>query len=171
VLSVETFEKMQVPYERLMPTRPFFGVTSGTTIPIRQVCLPVTFGTCENYHTELIDFDMAHIDLPYNAILGYPALAKFMVVTHHAYNLVKLPGRNGTITVHGDEKVAVCSLEYTYREAAAAYPADEDAVESLAEPTKKKQLFSQERAATKKVSLDASGSGATATIGVGLPPK
>ena len=28
-----------------------------------------------NYRTELIDFDVAHIRLPYNAILGYPALA------------------------------------------------------------------------------------------------
>jgi hypothetical protein len=36
---------------------------------------------------------------------------------------------------------------------------------------KKKQMFSQERPATKKVSLDASGSGATATIVMGLPPK
>jgi hypothetical protein len=171
VLSVENFEKMQVPYERLMPTRPFSGVTSGTTIPIGQVCLSVTFVTRENYRTELIDFDVAHIDLPYNAILGYPALAKFMAVTHHAYNLVKLPGRNGTITVHGDEKAMVCSLEYTYREAAAAYPADEDAAEPHAEPTKKKQLFSQERATTKKVSLDASGLGATAIISGHLPPK
>jgi hypothetical protein len=107
VLSVETFEKMQVPYECLMPTRPFSGVTLGTTIPIGQVCLPVTFDTHENYRTELIDFDVAHIDLPYNAILGYPALAKFMAVTHHAYNLVKLPGHNGTITIHGDMKAVV----------------------------------------------------------------
>jgi hypothetical protein len=36
---------------------------------------------------------------------------------------------------------------------------------------KKKQLFSQEQATTKKVSLDASGSGATVIIGRSLPPK
>ena len=42
--------------------------------------LPVTFGARDNYRTELIDFDVAHIRLPYNAILGYPSLAKFMVV-------------------------------------------------------------------------------------------
>ena len=34
VISVETFEKLQVPYERLMPTRPFSGVTEGTTTPL-----------------------------------------------------------------------------------------------------------------------------------------
>jgi hypothetical protein len=27
---------MQVPYHRLMPTRPFFGVTEGSTTPIRR---------------------------------------------------------------------------------------------------------------------------------------
>jgi hypothetical protein len=45
IISVEVFEKMQVPYHRLMPTRPFFGVTEGSTTPIGQVRLPVTFGT------------------------------------------------------------------------------------------------------------------------------
>jgi hypothetical protein len=34
IISVEVFEKMQVPYHRLMPTRPFFGVTEGSTTPI-----------------------------------------------------------------------------------------------------------------------------------------
>ena len=84
------FDQMQVPYERLMPTKPFTGVTAGTTTPIGQVSLPVTFGTRSNYRTELIDFDVANLGLPYKAILGYPALAKFMMVTHHAYNTVKL---------------------------------------------------------------------------------
>ena len=78
VTSVETFEKLQVPYERLAPTRPFTGVTDGTTVPLGQVRLAVTFGTRHNYRTETLDFDVAHISLPYNAILGYPALAKFM---------------------------------------------------------------------------------------------
>jgi hypothetical protein len=35
IISIEVFEKMQVPYHRLMPTRPFFGVTEGSTTPIR----------------------------------------------------------------------------------------------------------------------------------------
>jgi hypothetical protein len=74
------------------------------------VRLPVTFGTRDNYHTEYIDFDVAHIGLPYNTILGYPTLAKFMVVTHHTYNIVKLPGCSGTITIHCDEKDAMRSI-------------------------------------------------------------
>ena len=77
--------------------------------------LPVTFGQRNNYHTELIDFDVAHIRLPYNAILGYPALAKFMAVTHHGYNVLKMPGSGGFIKVPYEEKDAVCSLERAFQ--------------------------------------------------------
>ena len=83
VLSVETFDNLQVSYDQLQPTKPFSGVTDGSTVPIGLVRLPATFGQRNNYRTELINFDIAHIRLPYNAILGYPALAKFMAVTHH----------------------------------------------------------------------------------------
>jgi hypothetical protein len=38
IISVEVFEKMQVPYHQLMPTRPFFGVTEGSTTPIGHAC-------------------------------------------------------------------------------------------------------------------------------------
>ena len=101
ILSVETFNNLQVPYDQLQPTKPFSGVTDGSTIPIGQVRLPVTFRARNNYRTELIDFDVAHIRLPYNAILGYPALAQFMVVTHPAYNLMKMPGSRGVLTIKG----------------------------------------------------------------------
>jgi hypothetical protein len=171
MISVETFELLQVPYKQLLPTRPFSGVTDGSTMPLGQVRLPVTFGTYKNYHTELINFDVAHIGLPYNAIRGYPALAKFMAVTHHAYNVLKMPGCSGIITVCCDEKDAICSLGSAYKAAATAYPADEDDVKPPeAAPAKKKHLFSQTRAETKKVSADGGGSGPAFTIGTGLPP-
>ena len=112
VLSIDTFDNLQVPYEQLQPTKPFSGVTDGSTTPIAQVRLPVTFGERKNYRTELIDFDVAHIRLPYNAILGYPALAKFMAVTHHGYNVLKMPGSGGIVTVPCEERDAVCSLEH-----------------------------------------------------------
>jgi hypothetical protein len=107
IISVKVFEKMQVPYHRLMPTRLFFRVTEGSTTPIGQVHLPVTFGTRDNYRTESLDFDVAYIALPYNAILGYPALARFMAATHHGLNVLKIPGANGTITVRCNEKDAL----------------------------------------------------------------
>ncbi|KAM0890753.1 hypothetical protein ACQ4PT_026840 [Festuca glaucescens] len=150
VISVETFEKMQVPYDRLMPTRPFFGVTDGSTTPLGQVCLPVTFGTCDNYRTEYIDFDVVHIGLPYNTILGYPTLAKSMAVAHHTYNIIKLPGCGGTITIRCDEKDAMRFVEHVYKEAAATFPADEDLVEHSGGLARRKQLVSQEWATAKR---------------------
>ena len=129
------------------------------------------FDTRQNYRTETLDFEVARISLPYNVILDYPALAKFILAVHHAYNLVKMSGSSGTLTVHGDIRDAVCSLEHAYKEAAASHPVDNDSIDHLAVPPKKKQQFSQERAATKKIHINADGTGATLTIGAGLPPK
>ena len=42
VLSVETFDRLQVPYDQLQPTKPFSGVTDGSTTPIGQIRLAVT---------------------------------------------------------------------------------------------------------------------------------
>jgi hypothetical protein len=144
ITSIEVFEKMQVPYHRLMPTRPFFGVMEGSTMPIGQVRLPVTFGTRDNYRTESLNFDIAYIALPYNTILGYLALAKFMAAMHHSFNVLKIPSANGTITVRCNKKDALCSVEHIYREAASMFPADEDLLEHSGDLMRKKQLMSQE---------------------------
>jgi hypothetical protein len=137
-----------------MPTRPFFEVTEGSTMPIGQVRVPITFGTRDNYRTESLDFDITYIALPYNAILGNPALARFMAAMHHGFNVLKIPGANGTITVRCNEKDALRSVEHVYREAATMFPADEDLLEHFGDLMRRKQLVSQERAAAKKASLE-----------------
>jgi hypothetical protein len=38
---------------------------------------------------------------PYHAVLGRPALEKFMAVPHYAYLQMKLPGPKGIITASG----------------------------------------------------------------------
>ena len=43
----------------------------------------------------------------YHAILGRPALAKFMAVPHYAYLKMKLPGPRGIITISGDNKRSI----------------------------------------------------------------
>ena len=84
LLSVEAFSLLHVPLERLSLSKPFSGVGGGTARSLGQIRLPVTIGTRDNYRTELVDFDIARIGLPYNTILGYPALAQFMAATHLA---------------------------------------------------------------------------------------
>jgi hypothetical protein len=115
--------------------------------------MPVTFGTRDNYMTKSLNFDVAYIALPYNAILGYPALAKFMTVTHHSFNVHKIPSAHSTITVHCNKKDALHSVKHVYGEAATMFPADEDLLEHLGDLVRKKQLVSQEQAATNKAVL------------------
>jgi hypothetical protein len=84
---------------------PFYGIVPGNAAhPRGTVVLPVTFGTRENYRTEFIKFEVANFESSYHAILGRPALAKFMAVPHYVYLLVKMPGLNGVLPLRGDLK-------------------------------------------------------------------
>ena len=65
-------------------------------------------------------FDVVELPLPYNGILGRPALAKFMAASHYAYNTLKMPGPLGVITIPSDEKDAIICVDRMYRDAVAA---------------------------------------------------
>jgi hypothetical protein len=80
--------------DMLIPSKsPFYGIIPGNAAhPLGTVVLPVTFGTRENYCTEFIKFEVANFKSSYHAILGRPALAKFMPVPHYVYLLLKMPG-------------------------------------------------------------------------------
>ena len=80
----------------------------------------VTFGGELNYRTEKIVFDVVELPLPYNGILGRPALAKFMAASHYAYNTFKMPGLLRVITIPSDEKDAIICVDRMYRDAVAA---------------------------------------------------
>jgi hypothetical protein len=62
----------------------------------------VTFGTPENYRSEFRRFEAASFDCGYNAIIGRRGLAKFMVIPHYLYMILKMPGPQGIITVCAD---------------------------------------------------------------------
>jgi hypothetical protein len=80
--------------DMLVPSKsPFYGIVPGNAVhPLGTVVLPVTFGTRGNYHTEFVKFEVANIESSYHAILGIPALAKFMAVPHYVYLFLKMPG-------------------------------------------------------------------------------
>ena len=50
---------------------------------------------------------MVDLESQYHALLGRPALAKFMASTHVAYLKMKMPGPNGPITVSGNFKRSI----------------------------------------------------------------
>nr|XP_020165709.1 uncharacterized protein LOC109751232 [Aegilops tauschii subsp. strangulata] len=78
------------------------------------------FGGELNYQTKRIMFDVVDLPLPYNAILGCPALAKFMVASHYAYNALKMLVPLGVITIPSNEKDAIICVDKMYRDAVAA---------------------------------------------------
>jgi hypothetical protein len=79
---------------------PFYGIVPGkAAIPLRQITLPVTFGTPINYRTKFIKFKVTDIESSYHAILGRPALAMFMAIPHYLYLLLKMLGPNGVFSL------------------------------------------------------------------------
>jgi hypothetical protein len=79
--------------------------------PIEKVRLDVLFGTPENFRREPIWFEVVDIQSPYHALLGRPALAKFMAVPPYAYLKMKMPGPRGVITIAGCHKGSLeCAL-------------------------------------------------------------
>jgi hypothetical protein len=83
LISLAAFKKLQIPMGKLQSSRPFSGVVPVSVTSRGCISLPDTFGTTENFHTESILFDVVEVSLPFNAILGRPALYQFMVVAHY----------------------------------------------------------------------------------------
>jgi hypothetical protein len=77
------------------------------------VVLLVTFEeTRENYRTEYIKFEVAYFETSYHAILGRPAIVKFMAVPHYTYLVLKMPSSTGVLTLQGDLKISFdCDIE------------------------------------------------------------
>jgi hypothetical protein len=87
IIFTETLRKMDFDFNKMTACdEPFYGVVPGkVAYPIGCVCLPVTFGTKENFRTEYLIFEVADFRSSYHAILRRPMLAKFMAIPHHTY--------------------------------------------------------------------------------------
>jgi hypothetical protein len=139
------------------------------------------FGRRDSCHppTENIYFEFANFETAYHAILGRPALAKFMAVPHYTYLMLKMPGPRGVIPLRSDIRLAFscdkesCDLAQSYEKSVgrqeirlAASTAEE------AELPAKKQLKSgEEDGKTKKILLDPLDPSQTAEIGAELDEK
>jgi hypothetical protein len=66
-----------------------------------SIQLEVLFGEKDNFRHEPVWFEVLDLNSPYHALLGRPALAKFMAVPHYAYLNMKFPGPHGVC--RGDE--------------------------------------------------------------------
>jgi hypothetical protein len=109
VLFTKTLKKMNLDITHMLTksTSPFYGIVPGNVaIPLRSVVLPVTFGeTRDDYRTEYVNFEVADFETSYHAILGRPAITKFMVVPHYTYLVLKMPSPAGVLSLQGDLKI------------------------------------------------------------------
>jgi hypothetical protein len=116
VLFTKTLKKMKLDITHMLTksTSPFYGIVPwNTAIPLGSVVLPVTFGeTRDNYRTEYVKFEVADFQTSYHAILGRPAIAKFMAVPHYTYLVLKMPSPAGVLSLQGDLKISFdCDTE------------------------------------------------------------
>jgi hypothetical protein len=106
--------KLNITHMLTKSTSPFYGIVPGNAaIPLGSVVLPVAFGEIrENNRTEYIKFEVADFETSYHAILGRPAIAKFMAVPHYTYLVLKMPNPAGVLSLQGDLKISFdCDTE------------------------------------------------------------
>jgi hypothetical protein len=110
VLFTKTLKKMKLDITHMLTksTSPFYGIITGNAaIPLGSVVLLVTFReTRANYRTEYIKFEVADFESSYHAILGRPAIAKFMAVPHYTYLVLNMPSPAGVLSLQEDLKIS-----------------------------------------------------------------
>jgi hypothetical protein len=160
---------------------PFFGIvpTEGE-YPLGHIYLSVTFGTPENYITEFLRFEVANFDCGYNTIIGRPGLAKFTVIPHYTYMILKMPGPQGIITVRTDFqgaaecfRVAIQAALTTKPSATSSEQANSKPEEDLAVPANEAQAMTSMRPTeeTKRINLGFADERKTAVISSSLDDK
>jgi hypothetical protein len=95
--------------------------------PIGRVCLPVTFGTEENFRTEYLTFEVVDFCSSYHAIFGRPMLVKFMAIPHDTYLIMKMPAPNKILSVLEDIMVS-----YNCESATVELSKDDSAIKAAA---------------------------------------
>jgi len=93
-IAPESLAKSDTAFHGIIPTLP--------ATPLGKISLDVIFGNEYNFRRERLEFEVVDWESQYHAILGRPAYAKFMIVPHYPYLMMKMPGNAGTpLTVHG----------------------------------------------------------------------
>jgi hypothetical protein len=187
VLFTKTLKmKLDITHMLTKSTSPFYGIIPGNVaIPLGSVVLPVTFGESrDNYRTEYIKFEVADFETSYHAILGRPAIAKFMAVPHYTYLVLKMPSPAGVLSLQGDLKISHnCDTEAVeiastnqvpnammeiYTVSKKLSPSELDIPEKSDKPNKPQPA---EEVLVKTIDLGTGDSSKTTTIGPGLDPK
>jgi hypothetical protein len=106
IMYQDMMQKLGIKENMLEPSKTtFHGIVPGLSCaPMGKIRMDVMFGNRDNCRVENLLFEVVDLDSPYHALLGRPALAKFMASTHVVYLKMKMPGLKGGITIIGDYK-------------------------------------------------------------------
>ena len=108
------------------------------------------------------------MNLPFNAIIGRPALYRFMAIAHYGYLVLKMSSPAGVLTVRGDRTTAVAAVEKLHALAAGATRSEEDPSTSQAKApakTPKVQPSDPDNVPVKTVQIGADSSRTTRIAG------
>ena len=99
LLFAEALKELGIGITDLTPSDcSFWGVVpSRASKPLGEITLLVQFDMASNYRIEHINFYVTDFNTAYHAILGRPALTKFMAIPHYAYLVLKMPSPAGEI--------------------------------------------------------------------------
>jgi hypothetical protein len=188
VLFTKTLKKMKLDITHMLTksTSPFYDIVPGNAaIPLGSVVLPVAFGESrDNYRTEYIKFEVVDFETSYHAILGRPAIAKFMAVPHYTYLVLKMPSPAGVLSLQGALKISHdCDTEAMeiastnqvpnammeiYAASKKLAPSELDIPEKSDKANKPQPV---EEVLVKTIDLGTGDSSKTTTIGACLDPK
>jgi hypothetical protein len=77
------------------------------------------FGNPNHFRTDYVNFVVADFEGTYHAILGRPALTKFMVIPHYSYLVLKMPTEQGVLTLRVNVYTAYTCEEESFKVAEA----------------------------------------------------
>jgi hypothetical protein len=188
ILFAKTLKNMGLDITHMLTksTSPFYCIVSDNeAIPLGSVVLPVTFGESrDNYRTEYIKFEVADFETSYHAILGRPAIAKFMAVPHYTYLVLKMPSPTGVLSLQGDLKIShncdieameIASTNQVPNTMMEIYAASKKLAPSELDIPEKSDKANKpqppEEVLVKTIDLETGDNCKTTTIGAGLDPK
>jgi hypothetical protein len=173
IIYAETLELLQIDLSTIRAgATPFHGIIPRKRVqPLRQLDLPVYFGTPSNFRKETLTFEVVGFRGTYHAVLGRPCYAKFMVVPNYTYLKLKMPGHNGVIIVRSTYRhVYECDVECV--EYAEALIADLECLSKEVPDAKRHASNFEPAEAVKSVPLDPSNDASKQVrIGSELDPK
>ena len=108
ILFTGSLEELGIKKEDLTPMdSPFWGIIPGkASLPLGQITLSVQFGTAKHFYVDYVNFLVADFNTAYHAILGRPALTKFMAVPHYTYLVLKMLMEQGVLCLRANHDFA-----------------------------------------------------------------